>query len=66
MIALVEKGHVKASNFKNEQKLVYTYTLTSAGINFKKEQTLALTRRKQTGLEVVKKEIKVVKAELSK
>ena len=40
--ALVEKGYVKAKNFKNAQnKLAYAYILTPSGINLKRELALA-------------------------
>ena len=36
--SLIEKGYVKAKNFKNAQnKLAYAYILTPSGINLKKE-----------------------------
>ena len=48
MKALLEKGYVKANNFKNAQnKLAYAYVLTPSGINLKKELTLAFLKRKQ-------------------
>ena len=49
---LIDKGYVKAENFKNAQnKLAYAYILTPAGINLKKELTMAFLRRKQVEYE---------------
>lgn len=60
--ALMEKGYVKAKNFKNAQnKLAYAYILTPSGINLKKELTLAFLKRKQTEYEVLQQEIKSLK-----
>ena len=56
--ALVEKGYVKARNFKNAQnKLAYAYILTPSGINLKKELTLAFLKRKHAEYEALKKQI---------
>ena len=61
MNALVEKGYVKARNFKNTQnKLAYSYILTPSGINLKKELTLAFLKRKQAEYEALQKEIKAL------
>ena len=64
--ALVEKGYVKAKNFKNAQnKLAYAYILTPSGINLKKELTLAFLKRKQAEYEVLQKEIKALEDDLA-
>ena len=64
--ALVEKGYVKARNFKNAQnKLAYAYILTPSGINLKKELTLAFLMRKQAEYEALQKEIKALKEDLA-
>ena len=56
--ALVEKGYVKARNFKNaKNKLAYAYILTPAGINLKKELTLTFLKRKQAEYDALQKEI---------
>ena len=65
--ALVEKGYVKARNFKNAQnKLAYAYILTPSGINLKKELTLAFLKRKQAEYEALQKEIKALENELTR
>ena len=67
MYALVEKGYVKAKNFKNAQnKLAYAYILTPSGINFKKELTLAFLKRKQAEYEALQKEIKALEEDLAR
>ena len=56
--ALIEKGYVKAQNFKNAQnKLAYAYILTPAGINLKKELTIAFLRRKQAEYEALEEDL---------
>jgi EPS-associated MarR family transcriptional regulator len=65
--ALVKKGYVKARNFKNAQnKMAYAYTLTPSGIKLKKELTLVFLKRKQAQYEALKKEIKVLEADLAR
>ena len=64
--ALIEKGYVKAQNFKNAQnKLAYAYILTPAGINLKKELTIAFLRRKQAEYKVLQQEIKALEEDLA-
>ena len=63
----MEKGYVKAKNFKNAQnKLAYAYILTPSGINLKKELTLAFLKRKQAEYEVLQKEIKALEKDLAR
>ena len=63
--ALIEKGHLKVKNFKNAQnKLAYAYILTPAGVNLKKELTLAFLKRKRTEYKLLQEEIKVLQEEL--
>ena len=65
--ALVEKGYVKARNFKNAQnKLAYAYILTPSGISIKKELTLAFLKRKQVEYEVLRKEINALEEDLAR
>ena len=65
--ALVEKGYVKAKNFKNAQnKLAYAYILMPSGINLKKELTLAFLKRKQAEYEALQKEIKALEKDLAR
>ena len=67
MSALVEKGYVKARNFKNAQnKLAYAYILTPAGMNLKKELTIAFLKRKQAEYETLKQEIKALEEDLAR
>ena len=63
--ALIEKGYVKAMNFKNAQnKLAYAYILTPSGLNVKKELTLAFLKRKQAEYYALQKEIAALEADL--
>ena len=65
--ALIEKGYVKARNFKNAQnKLAYAYILTPSGVNLKKELTLAFLKRKQAEYEALQKEIKALEDDLAR
>ena len=65
--ALVDKGYVKARNFKNAQKkMAYAYILTPSGINLKKELTLAFMKRKKAEYEVLQKEIKALEDDLAR
>ena len=65
--ALVEKGYVKARNFKNAQnKLAYAYILTPLGINLKEELTLAFLKRKQAENEALQKEIRSLEEDLAR
>ena len=65
--ALIEKGYVKAMNFKNAQnKLAYAYILTPAGIKLKKELTLAFLSRKQAEYAALQKEIAELKNDLGR
>ena len=64
---LVEKGYVKARNFKNAQnKLAYAYILTPSGISIKKELTLAFLKRKQIEYEELQKEINALEEDLAR
>ena len=65
--ALIEKGFVKARNFRNaENKMVYAYILTPAGLNLKTELTLAFLKRKQAEYEALQKEIKALEEDLAR
>jgi len=65
--ALVEKGYVKARNFRNTQnKLAYAYILTPSGMSLKKELTLAFLKRKQAEYEALQKEIKSLEEDLAR
>ena len=63
--ALIEKGYVKARNFKNAQnKLAYAYILTPSGLNLKKELTLSFLKRKQAEYDALQKEIVALEEDL--
>ena len=63
----MEKGYVKARNFKNAQnKLAYAYILTPSGLNLKKELTLVFLKRKQSEYEALQKEIKALEKDLAR
>ena len=65
--ALIEKGYVKAQNFKNAQnKLAYAYILTPAGINLKKELAVSFLLSKQAEFEALQKEIKALEEDLAR
>ena len=65
--ALIEKGYVKARNFKNAQnKLAYAYILTPSGLNLKTELTLAFLKRKQAEYEALQQEIKALEEDLAR
>ena len=65
--ALIEKGYVKARNFKNAQnKLAYSYMLTPSGISLKKELTIAFLRRKQEEYETLQQEIRALEEDLAR
>ena len=62
--ALVDKGWVKAKNFKNSQnKLAYAYLLTPKGIDEKARLTLSFLERKRQEYEALKKEIEALAKE---
>ena len=63
--ALIEKGYVKARNFKNAQnKLAYAYILTPSGLSIKKKLTLAFLKRKLAEYDALQKEIAALKNDL--
>lgn len=65
--ALIEKGYVKAKNFKNAQnKLAYAYILTPAGLKFKKELTIGFLKRKQAEYKSLQQEIRSLEDELGR
>ena len=64
--ALIEKGYVKAQNFKNAQnKLAYAYILTPLGLKLKKELTVAFLKHKQAEYVALQKEIRALKKDLA-
>jgi len=64
--ALIEKGWVKARNFRNSRKkLAYAYLLTPRGIEQKAKITVRFLRRKITEYEVLETEIEQLRREVS-
>ena len=63
--ALVEKGLLKARNFRNSHnKLAYAYLLTPSGMAQKAELTRGYLERKTAEFEALKDEIERLKADL--
>lgn len=64
--ALIEKGWVKARNFRNNQnKLAYAYVLTPAGLRAKATATLNFLERKQREFERLQAEIARLRSEVA-
>lgn len=56
--ALLQRGLIKASNFKNNKnKMAYAYLLTPSGIEQKSKLTLEFLQRKRAEYEALKQEI---------
>ncbi len=65
MRALVEKGWIKVSNFKNSNnKLAYVYLLTPSGLMRKMQVTRRFLQRKQAEYDQLKEEIARLEAEV--
>lgn len=65
--ALAAKGWIKAKNFKNSQhKMAYAYLLTPEGIDQKAQLTQRFLKRKVDEYELLRKEIRQLKKELSR
>ncbi|SRR5687768_3034518 len=63
--ALIEKGFVKARNFKNSnRKSTYAYILTGKGLDEKIKITAAFLRRKIAEYDAIAREIERLKAEV--
>lgn len=63
--ALIEKGWVKARNFRNNRdKLSYAYLLTPSGIEEKAALTVNFLRRKMAEYDALKQEIEELKREV--
>ena len=63
--ALLDKGWVKARNFKNNNnKWSYTYLLTPSGLEQKARITAAFLKRKMAEYEALKNEIESLRDEL--
>ena len=64
--AIIDKGWVKANNFKNSKnKLAYIYKLTPSGIEQKAKITVKFLKRKINDYEELKQEIEMLKNEVS-
>ena len=64
--ALIDKGWVKANNFKNSNnKLAYIYKLTPSGIEQKARITVNFLKRKMNDYEELKKEIENLQKEIN-
>ena len=64
--ALINKGLIKASNFKNNaNKRAYFYALTPKGIETKARVSVRFLRRKIEEYEALKLEIEQLKTEIS-
>jgi len=62
--ALMEKGWVKANNFRaNPRKLAYAYLLTPSGVDAKARLTVDFLRRKVAEYEMLKRDIEEMQAE---
>lgn len=62
---LIDKGWLKARNFKNSRnKMAYAYLLTPTGIEEKAAMTIDFLRRKMDEYEVLKQEIEQLKSEI--
>jgi len=62
--ALLDKGYIKATNFKNSKnKRAYLYRLTPAGITAKSRTTIRFLARKQAEYERLAAEIEQLRQE---
>lgn len=65
--ALIDKGIIKARNFKNNKnKRAYAYYLTKEGIQEKSKMTLQFFQRKMHEYDILKKEIRDLEVEIKK
>jgi EPS-associated MarR family transcriptional regulator len=65
--ALIEKGWIKANNFKNhKQKSAYAYLLTPKGIERKAQITVRFLKRKVEEYETLKQEIEQLQEEVER
>jgi EPS-associated MarR family transcriptional regulator len=63
--ALIEKGFLKATNFRNSQnKLAYMYLLTPNGIEEKASITAQFLRSKMQEYEILQEEIRALRVEV--
>lgn len=67
MKGLIEKGWVKAKNFRNsENKLAYAYLLTPHGMEEKARVTLSFLKYRVQQYEDLEKEIKQLRDEVTR
>lgn len=65
--ALIEKGWIKARNFRNSSnKLAYAYALTPSGLRAKARATIAFLDRKQREFESLRHQIEALRAEVAR
>jgi EPS-associated MarR family transcriptional regulator len=65
--ALIEKGLLKASNFRNSKnKISYVYKLTPKGIEERANVTVRFLKQKMTEYEKIKSEIEFLRLEAQK
>ena len=65
--ALIDKGIVKAQNFKNSKnKRAYAYYITKEGIQEKSKLTVKFFQRKMSEYDSLKEELRVLEAEIIK
>jgi EPS-associated MarR family transcriptional regulator len=65
--ALIEKGFIKASNFRNSKnKVAYAYLLTPRGIEEKVQATAYFLKRKIDEYKALEKEIETLRSEVKK
>lgn len=63
--ALIDKGLIKANNFRNSNmKLAYAYKLTPSGIDEKANVTLRFLKKKMQEYELLKQEIENISQEI--
>ena len=64
--SLIEKGWIKANNFKNNKnKLAYIYLLTPRGIEEKASMTIRFLKRKMDEFEDLKEEIAQLQSDIA-
>ncbi len=63
--ALLEQGWVKTRNFKNNNKIAYSYLLTPQGIEQKLQLATAFLKEKQQEFELLRREIHQLRQEAS-
>jgi EPS-associated MarR family transcriptional regulator len=64
--AMLEKGWIKANNFKNSHnKIAYAYLLTPAGFEKRAKMTVRFLKRKMAEFESLKREIEQLQQEVT-